>query len=68
MNIQDAFGIVAFFYSIANLLSMGMELEIKEAGRLLKTPKLPLLALLFSWVAGPAIAYGIIRLLNLQDG
>ena len=68
MNLQDAFGLVAFFYSIANLLSMGMELDIKEAVRLLKTPKLPLLALFFSWIAGPALAYVIIQILPLKDG
>lgn len=68
MNLQDAFGFVAFFYSISNLLSMGMELDVKEAARLLKTPKLPILALLFSWVLGPALAYGIIQLLPLEAG
>ena len=30
MTSQDAFGIVAMFYAVANLASMGLELNLRE--------------------------------------
>lgn len=67
MNSQDAFGIVAVFYAVANLASMGMELSLGETLKSLKSIRLLSLTLIWSWVIGPALALLLTKLLPLAE-
>jgi len=44
MNSQDAFGIVAVSYAAANLGSMGLELNLRETIKSLRSAKVVMLA------------------------
>lgn len=57
MNFQTALKIVIVLYSVSNLLSLGIELNLKETIRSLKSFRLIILTLLWGWVVGPAFAY-----------
>lgn len=67
MTSQDAFGIVAMLYCVANLGSMGLELNAREAVKSLRSVRLVVLALGWSWVVGPALAYLLTKILPLSE-
>ena len=67
MNAQDAFGIVAVFYAVANLASMGLELDLRETLRSLRSVRLLALTLGWSWVAGPALAVLLTKVLPMAE-
>lgn len=67
MNQQDWFGIVAILYCVTNLGSMGLELNLPESMKALRSPRLVLLSLFWSWIVGPALALLIIRVLPLSE-
>lgn len=56
------------FYAAANLLSMGLELQLDETIRVLRNPRLTLYALFWTWAVGPAVAWLIARALPLHPG
>ena len=68
MNAQNAIGIVAIIYAASNLFSMGLELEFRETMRQLRSAKLVLLALVWSWVLCPAVALLLNNILPLTPG
>ena len=45
MSAQDIFGIVAILYCVANLGSMGLELNLTETMKALRSPRLVILTL-----------------------
>jgi len=55
MNAQDAFGIGAVFYAVANLASMGFELSLREAILSLRSVRVLARTLGWSWAVGPAL-------------
>lgn len=57
MNAQDLFSIVVVLYSVSNLLSLGLELNLKETIQALKSFRLIILTLFWGWVVCPAFAY-----------
>jgi len=61
------FGVVAILYCVANLGSMGLELNLHETMKALRSPRLVILTLVWSWVLGPALAILIIKILPLSD-
>ncbi len=61
------FGIVAILYCVANLGSMGLELNLPESIRSLRSPRLVTLTLVWSWIIGPPLAILITKLLPLSD-
>ena len=67
MNAQDAFGIVAVFYAVANLASMGLELDLRETLRSLRSVRLLALTLGWSWIAGPALAVLLTKVLPMAE-
>jgi len=67
MSAQDIFGIVAILYCVANLGSMGLELNLQETINSLRSPRLVTLTLVWSWILGPALAILITKILPLSD-
>ena len=67
MSAQDIFGIVAILYCVANLGSMGLELNLQETINSLRSPRLVILTLVWSWILGPALAILITKILPLSD-
>ena len=56
MSAENAFSIVAILYSVANLASMGLELNPRETMRSLRSVRVLGLTLGWSWLVGPAFA------------
>ena len=67
MSAQDMFGIVAILYCVANLGSMGLELNLTETMKALRSPRLVILTLIWSWIIGPLLAVLIIKILPLSE-
>ena len=67
MSAQDMFGVVAILYCVANLGSMGLELNLHETLKALRSPRLVTLTLVWSWLIGPALAYLITKILPLSE-
>ena len=67
MTSQDIVGIIAILYCVANLGSMGLELNFNEAMKSLRSSRLVSLTLLWSWIIGPALAYSITKILPLSE-
>ena len=56
MSAENAFSMVAILYSVANLASMGLELNPRETMRSLRSVRVLGLTLGWSWLVGPAFA------------
>ena len=67
MSSQDLFGIVAMFYAVANLGSMGLELNLNETFRSLRSVRVLGLTLGWSWIVGPAFAVLLTRVLPMAE-
>jgi BASS family bile acid:Na+ symporter len=67
MSTQDMFSIVAILYCVTNLGSMGLELKLSETIKALRSPRLVILTLVWSWILGPALALLIIKVLPLSE-
>jgi BASS family bile acid:Na+ symporter len=67
MTNQDIFGIIAILYCVANLGSMGLELNFKETINSLRSSRVVTLTLVWSWIIGPALAYLITKILPLSE-
>ena len=67
MNSQDAFGIVAVFYAVANLGSMGLELDLRETLKSLRSLRVLALTLGWCWVVGPAFALLPTKILPMAE-
>ncbi len=67
MSTQDIFSIVAIIYCVTNLGSMGLEIDLQETIKSLRSPRLVILTLVWSWIMGPALAILIIKLLPLSE-
>jgi predicted Na+-dependent transporter len=67
MSAQDIFGIVAILYCVANLGSMGLELNLTETMKALRSVRLVILTLIWSWIIGPLLAILIIKFLPLSE-
>ena len=67
MNAQAAFGIVAVFYAVANLASMGLELNLREAILSLRSVRVLALTLGWSWVVGPVLAVLLTKVLPMAE-
>jgi len=67
MNAQAAFSLVAVFYAVANLGSMGLELNLRETIKSLRSVRVLALTLGWSWILGPALAMLLTRLLPMAE-
>jgi bile acid:Na+ symporter, BASS family len=66
MDAQNLFKIVVVLYSVSNLLSLGIELNLKETIRSLKSFRLIILTLGWGWVVSPAFAYLLTKILPME--
>jgi BASS family bile acid:Na+ symporter len=55
-------------FTVSGLLAGGLECDLKDALKWMKSPKLLIPSLLWGWVVGPALALLIIRILPLMEG
>jgi BASS family bile acid:Na+ symporter len=67
MTSQDAFGLVAVFYAVANLASMGLELNLHETLKSLRSLRVLALTLGWCWVVGPALAILLTKILPMAE-
>jgi BASS family bile acid:Na+ symporter len=67
MSKQDVFSITVVIFTVANLAAMGLELNLRDALRTLRSAHAIGLILLWGWVVGPALAWLIIRLTPLTE-
>jgi predicted Na+-dependent transporter len=67
MDPQEVIGIVARFYPVANLGSMGLELELGEKIQSLPGVRVLGLTLGWSWIVGPALAVLLTKFLPLDE-
>ncbi len=67
MTSQGAFSLVAVFYSVANLGSMGLELELRETIKSLRSVRVLGLTLGWSWLVGPAFAVLLTKILPMAE-
>jgi BASS family bile acid:Na+ symporter len=65
MNAQSAFSLVAILYSVANLASMGLEVNLRETIKSLRSARILALTLGWSWVLGPAFAILLTKVLPM---
>lgn len=68
MTIMTWFNITVVVFTVANLMAGGLECDLKQALTWLRSPKLLVPTLLWSWVVCPAFAWLIIRVLPLSEG
>jgi BASS family bile acid:Na+ symporter len=67
MSAQNAFGITCLAYAVANLGSMGLELNLREAIQSLRSIRVVGLTLGWSWVVGPAFAVLLTKALPMAQ-
>jgi BASS family bile acid:Na+ symporter len=67
MTPQTVFQILVLIYTVSNMASIGLELNLRETMKALSSPRLVLLTLLWGWVVGPAFALVIIKVLPLAE-
>ena len=65
---QTWFNITVVVFTVANLMAGGLECDLKEALKWLRSPKLLVPSLFWGWVVGPALAWLIIQVLPLSEG
>ena len=67
MTLQTVFGVLVVLYSVANLASMGLELNLRETIKSLRSARLVILTLVWGWVVGPAFAVLLTKVLPLAE-
>ena len=67
MSVQDLFRISVVIFTVSNLLAMGIESNPKEAVMTLRSTRFIALTILWSWVAGPALAWLITRIIPMEE-
>lgn len=66
MTVETVFNVVVIIYSMSNLASLGMELNLGETIKSLSSVKLIVFTLLFGWIAGPALALLLAKVLPMD--
>ncbi len=67
MTLQDVFGLLVVLYTVTNLASMGLELNLRETMKSLRSARLVILTLVWGWVVGPAFAVLLTKVLPLAE-
>jgi BASS family bile acid:Na+ symporter len=67
MSIETIFGLVVVIFTVANLAAMGLELNLHEAIKALRNVRFVALVFVWSWVAGPALAILLTKVLPLAE-
>ena len=67
MTLQTVFQILVLLYTVTNMASIGLELNLRETLKSLRSARLVVLTLLWGWVVGPAIALLLTKVLPLAE-
>jgi BASS family bile acid:Na+ symporter len=67
VTIQTVFSIVVVIFTVSNLAAMGLELNLREALRTLRSARAVALILVWGWVVGPALAWLITKIFPLTE-
>jgi bile acid:Na+ symporter, BASS family len=67
MTLQTVFGILVIFYSVTNMASIGLELNLRETMKSLRSARLVVLTLAWGWMVGPAFAFLLTKVLPLAE-
>jgi len=67
MTTQTVFQILVLLYTVTNMASLGLELNLRETMTSLRSPRLVVLTLLWGWVVGPAIAVLLTKVLPMAE-
>jgi len=64
---EEIYKIVVMIFTVTNLAAMGLEINKDEAIKALKNPRFIILILVWGWIVGPAIAFGITKVIPLSE-
>jgi len=67
MTLQTVFGILVILYTVSNLMSMGLEINLREMLKSLRSAKLVVLTLVWGWVVGPTFAILLTKVLPMAE-
>jgi len=67
MTAQTVFQVLVLLYTVTNMASLGLELNLRETMKSLRSARLVVLTLLWGWVVGPAIAVLLTKVLPLAE-
>jgi len=67
MSIEEIYKIVVMIFTVSNLAAMGLEINKGEAVNALKNPRFIILILVWGWIVGPAIAFGLTKVIPLSE-
>jgi len=67
MTLQTVFGMLVILYTVTNMASIGLELNLRETMKALGSVRLVMLTLLWGWVVGPAFALLLTKVLPLSE-
>jgi len=67
MTLQKVFEILVLLYTVSNMASIGLELNLRETLKSLRSVRLVLLTLVWGWVVGPAFALLLIKVLPMAE-
>jgi BASS family bile acid:Na+ symporter len=67
MSRDAVFGLLVMLYTVSNMASIGLELNLRETMTSLRSPRLVGLTLLWGWVVGPAFALLLTMALPLSE-
>jgi BASS family bile acid:Na+ symporter len=67
MTMQTVFGFLVILYTVSNMASLGLELNLRETLKSMRSARLVALTLLWGWVAGPAFALLLTKVLPLAE-
>jgi predicted Na+-dependent transporter len=68
MDIMKWFNLTVVVFTVSGLMAGGLECNVKEALKWLRSPKLLVPCILWSWVVGPVLAWLLSRVLPLSPG
>ena len=67
MSIEEIYKIVVMIFTVSNLAAMGLEIQKNEAIKSIKNPRFIILIVVWGWIVGPAIAWGLTKIIPLSD-
>ncbi|MGI9394834.1 MAG: bile acid:sodium symporter [Boseongicola sp.] len=67
MSIEIIFNLCVVVFTVASLFAMGLELELREAMKTLRSARAILLILFWGWIVGPILAWLITWILPVSD-
>ncbi len=68
MSIETWFNLTVVVFTVASLMAGGLECNLRDAMRSLRSLKLIGPTLIWGWVVGPAVAWLLIQILPLSEG